>query len=288
MGGPIAYADNSFYEAFPHFQIYSYLFDLGQIDYKLNVIEQPREITYYVNPLPDIPDKSIPIQALDQAISLWEKDNNLIFTEVSELPFITINWVIHEHKEHAGIAVCDYVNEEITVCDIDITLGANDCKGQYTQKTINTVSNTIMHEFGHALGLEHHVSGDHLMYGHDEFVEINFDNRGYKIPEQFAEYYVGQEEIESIYYTSMKQIESIDREIDAYEVQWNEMNAEYESLVTKLSIQYNEYDYNNAKMLEIKLDSLSDTMNSLIHPRNAIAEKTIVITDQVNCFPNVE
>ena len=54
------------------------------------------------------------------------------------------------------------------------------------------------------------------------------------------------------------------------------------------SSDYNESDYNNAKMLEIKLDIISDTMNNLIHPRNAIAEKTIVITEQVNCFPNVE
>ena len=284
----MTYADNGFYEAFPHFRVYSYLFDVGLIDYNPHVVGPPKEITYYVNPLPDIPDKQIPILALGQAITQWENDNNLVFSEVSNSPFITINWLEYEQKDHVGMATCDYVNENITICILDITLGADDCTGEYVQKTVNTVSNTIMHEFGHAFGLEHHVSEEHLMYGHDEFLEINFDDRDYNIPEKFPEYYVGQEELENVYHVSMEKIDTMDREIDAYEVQWEEMNAKYETIVAKLNTQYNESDYNSAKMLEIKLDILSDTMNNLIHPRNAIAEKTIVITEQVNCFPNVE
>ena len=159
---------------------------------------------------------------------------------------------------------------------------------KYTQKTVNTVSNTIMHEIGHSLSLEHTLDENHLMFGDDEFVEINFNDMGYNIPTPFEEFYLGQEELGNIYNTQMAEIYSMDAEIDAFEVQWNGMNSEYLELAVKLNMQYSARDYNKLKILEIQLENLTDIMNDLIHQRNTIAEETIAITEKVNCFPNVE
>ena len=285
----MAHAEVSVFDVFPSLEVYQYLYEKGIITYTIGALEpKPQEITYFVNPIPEIPEKNIPVQALNQSITLWEKDNNLSFVEVAEYPLITINWIIYEREDHAGLAICDYVNDEISECVLDITLGADNCNGEYTQKTVNTVSNTIMHEIGHALSLEHTLDENHLMFGDDEFVEINFNDMGYNIPTPFEEFYLGQEELGNIYNTQMAEIYSMDAEIDAFEVQWNEMNSEYLELAVKLNMQYSERDYNKLKILEIQLENLTDIMNDLIHQRNTIAEETIAITEKVNCFPNVK
>ena len=128
---PMAHGEVSVFDVFPSLEVYQYLYDQSITTYTIGVLEpKTQEITYFVKPVPEIPDKAIPIEALNQSISLWEKDNSLIFVEVAKSPFITIDWIVYEQEDHAGLAVCDYENNKISVCTLEITLGADDCNGQ--------------------------------------------------------------------------------------------------------------------------------------------------------------
>ena len=74
---------------------------------------------------------------------------------------------------------------------MDISIGTQDCNSNFVQNDENMVVNILMHEIGHAMGLGHTSEENHLMYS-TESPEIDYDTKGYSIPERFEELYVGQ------------------------------------------------------------------------------------------------
>jgi len=154
--------------------------------------DKHRIIYYSFEEVPNVPDKQIPINALEKAIDTWEKYNpSLEFIE-SENSNIEIKWQKYASSTHTGLATCNTVLFGIlSHCVLDISIGAEDCNSNFVQNDENMVVNILMHEIGHALGLGHTSEENHLMYS-TESPQISFNTNGYDMPKRFDELYVGQ------------------------------------------------------------------------------------------------
>ncbi len=186
------------------------------------IISSDNEIVYYsFEDVPSIPDKQIPVNAIKKAIETWESINpNLEFIQ-SENSNIEIRWQTYASSTHTGLATCSSVLFGIlSNCVLDISVGVEDCNGNFVQDDENMVANILMHEIGHSLQLGHTSEIGHLMYS-TQSPEIIFDTKGYAIPDRFDELYVGQK---------------------ALVQQEKEIRAELESLDIKISREQSQYD----------------------------------------------
>ena len=64
---------------------------------------------------------------------------------------------------HAGLATCSTARI-LSHRVLDISIGVEDCHGNFVQNDENMVVNILMYEIGHALGLGHTAKDGHLMY----------------------------------------------------------------------------------------------------------------------------
>ena len=131
--------------------------------------------------IPSYADREIVENSINDALFYrWTKYNPEITFEYTTDGYneLFIHWE-KAPKEHIGLQEGK---------SIMIGLGQYDCKGKWQQYSKETLSDTISHETGHYLGLEHHKDKRHLMYGDDEFVRDPFDTLGYSIPPQLTEY----------------------------------------------------------------------------------------------------
>lgn len=142
-------------------------------------------ITYSVDDLLELENADIPIEALNTAINIWERKNNLKFIESDNDPNIIIEWSYRLSDTHLGVASCyEFIHITQIDCTLTISLGKYDCENSFIQTDVDSVTNTIMHEIGHSLGLSHISDKSHLMYDIDGSNQI--DTLGYYIPDRLT------------------------------------------------------------------------------------------------------
>ncbi len=160
------------------------------------ITSSENKIVYYsFEDAPSLPDKQIPINALKKAIETWEAINpNLEFIQ-SQNSNIEIRWQVYASSTHTGLATCSSVLFGIlNHCVLDISVGTDDCNGNFVQDDENMVTNILMHEIGHAIGLGHTSETGNLMFS-TESPQISFDSKGFTVPDRFEEHYVVQKAI---------------------------------------------------------------------------------------------
>jgi len=250
------------------------------------VTSEEHQIIYYsFESVPDVPDKQIPIDALIKAIDTWEKSNpNLEFIE-SENSNIEIKWQKYASSTHTGLATCNSVLFGIlSHCVLDISIGAEDCNSNFVQNDENMVGNILMHEIGHALELGHTSEENHLMYS-TESPEINYDTKGYSIPERFEELYVGQKLLLSQEKEIKSKIELLDSKIKREQSQYDEYYKQYEFYEGK-TLPPKEFE--KAQRAYDKINLQAEKVNGLIDQQNELIIQINDVLNQLGCNPNFE
>ncbi len=116
-----------------------------------------KEISYYVDPLPYNVDEKY-INSIREAISYWEKRENIIFKEVSSesRADIKVKWVKEFGGDHLGYAYGDNF--------IEIGLGDSFCLSKWRPYKYNSVLQIAIHEVGHVIGKSHSSNPQDIMY----------------------------------------------------------------------------------------------------------------------------
>jgi len=242
-------------------------------------------ISYSVQPIPSLPDEKIPLNALHKALETWESLNpNLNFIE-SDKPDFIIRWQVYASDTHSGLATCNSMLFGIlNQCVLDISVGDEDCSGKYVQNDENMVSNIIMHEIGHALGLGHNTDKSSLMYS-DESPSSNFDSMGFIIPKKFEELYVGQKLLLEQDKQLRIQIKSLSDSISRKHLQYDEYYKHYKYYENKtLSAE----EFEKAQIALKKLNSEAEQINLLIDQQHKLINQSNSILDVLDCHPNFD
>jgi hypothetical protein len=250
------------------------------------VTSDDHQIIYYsFEDVPNIPNEQIPVDALKKAIDTWEKLNpNLEFIQ-SENSNIEIKWQKYSSVNLTGLATCNSVLFGIlTHCVLEISVGAEDCNSNFVQNDENMVTNILMHEIGHALGMGHSSEKNHLMYS-TESPQITFDNKGYVLPERFEELYVGQQLLLFDKQELESNIESLDIKISREQSQYDEYFKQYQYYEGKT---LSPEEYEKAQNVFLKLNSQGEKINSMINQQNQLIEQINEILNQLGCNPNFE
>ena len=137
--------------------------------------------TYSVQNIPQYADSQSVQSAITEGINAWEARNpDLDFEQVDSGGDFQIIWVIKISDitgtgDHLG-----YFDGK----NIAIEIGNEDCNKRWQQYSRQSIADTITHEVGHYLGLDHHASKSHLMYGFGDpkTTQIPYDDLGYAIP----------------------------------------------------------------------------------------------------------
>jgi hypothetical protein len=151
-----------------------------------------------ISGIPSFADKGTVEAGISKAMMMWENSNpELKFELVEEHGKIHIEFMEFISRDVLGTEAAGYQEGRKLV----IELGSYDCRGNWQQYSSNMIADTIAHETGHYLGLAHHPNESHLMYGHDEFLQTEFDDLGYNIPSLNSEYvnWIAYEELELRY-----------------------------------------------------------------------------------------
>ena len=250
------------------------------------VTSKEHQIIYYsFEDVPDVPDRQIPIDALKKVLDTWERYNpNLEFIE-SKNSNIEINWQKYASSTHTGLATCNTVLFGIlSHCALDISIGAQDCNSNFIQNDENMVVNILMHEIGHAMGLGHTSEENHLMYS-AESSEIDYDAKGYSIPERFEELYVGQKLLLSREKENESQIKLLDGKITREESQYDEYYKQYKFYEGK-TLPPKEFE--KAQRAYDKINDQAEKINDLIDQQNELIVQINDILNQLGCNPNFE
>ena len=242
-----------------------------------------RIISYNVDPIPNISNKESVQFAIEEAFVSWEEENkNLEFEKTDNFPDIQIEWQTIAADSHAGLAT--YTEKYKGV--ITVGLGKFDCNDEFVQYDRNLLHQTIMHEVGHILGLEHHPEKTHLMYGISGINVRSIDNFEYNIPEYHDGFFEGYIELEENYNFLDSKLEELTQEIERLENQYDVMNEEYETILPNLEedVQY----LNQVNLMEQEMAQVNYKIYSVIDEHDDIVYEMNKIVDKMSCFPDVE
>ena len=287
--------------------------EIDKVDNNKNIDNNDRRIiiTYFVNELPRLEHPNIPIKALNKAINVWERENNLKFVESNDDINITIEWAYVLSTDHDGLATCyEFIHVSQIDCILTISLGGNNCENNFVQADVDYVSNTIMHEIGHSFGLNHILDETHLMYGVDGNNQI--DMLGYSIPDQLSTLHVGQKSLNNSMDVLNVRLEEMNKSIEKGKIYLEEANQKLrqnQQRYDRLQSEYAQYEgktlphdeYKKASALFEKLNEeveinmelvniyndIVNKSNELAEQYNVIVEKQTMLVNEYNCFPNV-
>ena len=252
----------------------------------INEIAPSEPITFLVDPIPQRqPYPDVIRNGVDIAFNEWNQNNpNLVFEEtINKDADIHLSWdhVIYGEHRGAGKLDCLALDE---VCGILIALGELNCKKEYVQYDQGKVANILAHEIGHALGLLHIADQDHLMYGIDDNVQVNFDTLGLGIPVLQEENFVGREPLET--------------QFDTLSLQHEKLNSEYEKLYSEYEMFLKDYDLTpetvadseetgESELLTLTVSESIEKINAKGNEKNSIGQEINLLVDELNCYPDV-
>jgi len=251
-----------------------------------NEIASSDPITFLVDPIPlRAPYPEIIRNGIDIAINEWDQNNpNLVFEETTiENADIHITWIYLVYGEHRGAGKLDCLALD-EGCKMLIGLGELNCRKKYVQYDQGKIANILSHEIGHGLGLLHTLDKDHLLYGDDENTRENFDTLGLNIPTLQEENFVGRQPLDAQY--------------DLLSKQHEELNSEYEQLYSQYETFLKEYDLtpemvansdntDESMILTQTVQESVEKINAKIIAKNSLAEEINLVTDELNCYPDV-
>ena len=256
--------------------------NLQQISNVISPNEQ--QIVYYsFHDVPEIPDKQIPIQALKKSLETWENNNPQLKFVQSENSNIEIRWQEFSSSTHTGLATCNSVLFGIlSHCVLDISVGAKDCNGNFIQNDENMVATILMHEIGHAFRIGHTNEPGHLMYSIESY-DINFDDKGFVIPQRFEELFVGQMALLQQEKQLREQIKSLDDQLSIQKLEYEKYSKEYQFYEGKT---LSPDDYQTAQQVFQKLKIETEKINDIIREQNNLIDQVNEIIHQLGCTPN--
>lgn len=244
-----------------------------------------KTIYYSIQKIPDVPDSDIPISALNIAINQWESANPGMKFVKSDTPNIEIRWQKFASSTHTGLATCNTVLFGIfSHCILDISIGVEDCHGNFVQNDENMVANILMHEIGHALGLGHTAEEGHLMYSTIN-PEFPFNTQGYEIPNQLQELYVGQQGLLQEQNTILEEISTLETKISRTESQYEGYLKQYQYYEGKT---LSNDEYQKTQRAYDVLSRETDKLNSIIEEQNQLISRYNEIIKELGCSPNFE
>ena len=140
---------------------------------------EPQVITYNVLGV-DQKDEKLVFSAIETAFMSWEDVNPNLTFEYGD-GGMTIIFTEYLDNSISGTVLCPFWSNSENMCVVFVSYDAFHFKHHLT--------NTIMHETGHVLGLGHADINGHLMIGsiHGWYGEDhNFDSGDYVVPEAFG------------------------------------------------------------------------------------------------------
>ena len=208
-------------------------------------------ITISYDPIPDYANGNYVRNSISDAIQQWTDENpEMTIQLVESNGDVQIEWKKVIFGPHSG-----YMQGKM----MEVELGSLDCNNNWNQYSIFSISDTISHELGHYLGLEHSADPTHLMYGEDEFTQIPFDNLGYDIPDNHLDFQTWIE------------YDILENEYDDLNYDYVQLNREYSQYPETIS---SESQYQKAMQLYNQLNQLTTEMNMLVDEMNCIADVT--------------